>query len=378
MPITIVNRHYPPNVGITGEAAWDLSKYLIEQKNIEVHIVHIERNYHGGGAVRNPVGITHPVKSIYVGNHPILKNVSGFLDGILLCLKAFSIKKGPIIFMTSPPMLPFWGSLLNMIFKRKWSLWSMDLFPEGFQVTKNFNPNSFIYRAILKLNYLNSPDKLIALGKNQSDFITKKYKNEIKDISILPCGVLLNQEKSAETPSWKTENADKIIFGYVGNLGQAHSDEFLIAFIKQFNAENSHLVLVLYGEKAANVLNFAKDFPGISILKNLPRNQIHHIDVQLVSLLPPWTHIAVPSKAISAICSGNTILFYGNEESDTWQFNKNAGWHINPKLDLQAQITTFLSELNQQAIELKKLEANKIHGNLKNLLLEAYEEISKF
>ena len=28
--LTIVNRHYPPNPGITGESAWDLARYLIE------------------------------------------------------------------------------------------------------------------------------------------------------------------------------------------------------------------------------------------------------------------------------------------------------------------------------------------------------------
>jgi hypothetical protein len=65
--LTIVNRHYPPNPGITGESAWDLAKYLIDHHNIAVQIVHIDRTYDGGGAVREPVGKTFPVQTIYTG-----------------------------------------------------------------------------------------------------------------------------------------------------------------------------------------------------------------------------------------------------------------------------------------------------------------------
>ena len=79
--VIIVNRHYPPNPGITGESAWDLAKYLIEKHQIEVHIVNIEGSDDGGGAKRKPVGIVHTLSSIYDSKSKILKQVAGFLDG---------------------------------------------------------------------------------------------------------------------------------------------------------------------------------------------------------------------------------------------------------------------------------------------------------
>ena len=63
--ITIVNRHYPPNLNITGENAWDLANYLIEKHQIDVAIVHIDRSYEGGGNKRIPVGKTVAIKTIY-------------------------------------------------------------------------------------------------------------------------------------------------------------------------------------------------------------------------------------------------------------------------------------------------------------------------
>jgi len=76
--VIIVNRHYPPNPGITGESAWDLAKYLIEKYQIEVHIVNIEGNDDGGGAKRAPVGKLHTLQTLYDGKSKILKQLRVF------------------------------------------------------------------------------------------------------------------------------------------------------------------------------------------------------------------------------------------------------------------------------------------------------------
>ena len=111
--VIIVNRHYPPNPGITGESAWDLAKYLIEKYQIEVHIVNIEGNDDGGGAKRAPVGKLHTLQTLYDGKSKILKQLAGFLDGFRLIRKAKNIdKNAAVIVMTSPPLLPFWASMM--------------------------------------------------------------------------------------------------------------------------------------------------------------------------------------------------------------------------------------------------------------------------
>jgi hypothetical protein len=372
--LTIINRHYPPNPGITGESAWDLAKYLIEKHQIEVHIVHINRTYDGGGALREPVGITHEVATIYEGKNKFLRILVMPVDGFFLILKALSIKNSTIICMTSPPLLPFWASIF--LRKKSWALWSMDLFPEGFVADNVLKSSNLFYRFIINITYRNAPQKLICLGKKQAEFVQKSYKKAI-NTTILPCGVIINQERETEKPAWKKDD-NKIYFGYCGNLGNPHSAEFLMSFIKNINAEKHHLILAIYGVKTDKVLEFAEKRIGVTIIKNVPRSQLHFIDVHLVSLLPVWNHIAVPSKAVSSVCAEAAILFCGSTESDSWEMLKEAGWHIDIEQDLDRQNQKFLEKLTLEEVEEKRKSAKIVAQNLNEMVINAYEEIAEF
>ena len=367
--ITIINRHYPPNPGITGESAWDMAKYLIEKYQAEVHIVHIDRTYDGGGQIRQPIGVLHPVKTIYEGKNGLLKLISGTLDGLFLVLKARKLKKGKVIVMTSPPLLPFWASL----FLKNWVLWSMDLFPEGFAAAGTVKADNFVYRTILKQTYRTAPQHLIALGPNQATFVKQSYQQQIPT-TILPCGVLFHQENDPNVPTWKKADG-KIYFGYCGNLGQAHSDEFLLRFIDNLDTQKHHLILAVYGEKAERVLTYAQGQAGITILKSVPRSQLHFIDIHLVSLLQEWTHIAVPSKAVSSICAGAAMLFCGNKQADTWALLHKAAWLIEENNQIEAQIKSFLASLSIAEMQQKRTNAQQLIQELQTMVVNAYEDV---
>ncbi|HEY1053934.1 MAG TPA: hypothetical protein VGE24_02335 [Emticicia sp.] len=367
--ITIINRHYPPNPGITGESAWDMAKYLIEKYQAQVHIVHIDRTYDGGGQIRQPIGILHPVNTIYEGKNGLLKLISGTLDGLFLILKARKLKKGKVIVMTSPPLLPFWATW----FLKDWVLWSMDLFPEGFAAAGTIKPANAIYRWILKKTYQKPPQHLIALGPNQAKFVKQSYQQEIPT-TILPCGVLFHQENDPNIPIWKKDDG-KIYFGYCGNLAKPHSDEFLLRFIDNLDTKKHHLILAVYGEKADGVLAYAQGREGITILKSVPRSQLHFIDVHLVSLLQEWTHIAVPSKAVSSICAGASMLFCGNKEADTWALLHQAAWLIEENKPLDAQIKNFLADLTIAQMQQKRANAQQLIEDLQTMVVEAYEDV---
>lgn len=372
--VTIINRHYPPNPGITGEAAWDLAKYLIEQHNIRVIIVHIDRTYAGGGQVRQPVGETHAVKTIYEGNNGLLRLVAGLLDGFFLLRKALKVRRGPLVVMTSPPMLPFWASVL--LGKRiPYWLWSMDLFPEGFAAEGKVSPTNFIYRWVIRKTYQHAPQWLIALGPEQAAHIRTMYQKPDLPTILLPCGVLMHQDRDPQRPVWRTDPA-KIYLGYAGNLGQPHSAEFLQAVIRHLDPERHQLVLALYGEKAEAIIQEAGNQTGITILKHIPRSQLHYLDLQLVSLLPEWTHIAVPSKAVSAICSGSPILFCGNRQSDSYALLQDAAFLIDATQDIDQQVREFLDVLIPASLTVKKVAADRVSGRLQDMVTTAYLGIS--
>jgi hypothetical protein len=399
--VVIVNRHYPPNPGITGESAWDLAKYLIKNHQFEVHIVHIEGNDDGGGARRVPVGIVHTLSSIYDGKNKVLKQFAGFLDGYILIRKAMKIdKSATIIVMTSPPLLPFWASMLlksgsphgGTMSERKWALWSMDLFPEAFVAIGMVTEKSAVYQWFLKKTYKNAPNKLIALGRKQAEVLDEKYYKQSAihsgqqsaqkstgklDTTILPCGVIFHQTYESQLPTWRKLDG-KIYFGYCGNLNDAHNEEFLIEFIKAFDPEKHHLVLALYGKKAQNVLEFAKSIEGITVLQNVPRSQLNFLDVHLVSLLTKYTHFMIPSKAVSAVAAGGAILFCGSQESDNWDMLQEAAWLIREEANLGEQIKEYLSNLTAADLAIKKQNSQKLNIDLQQNVLKAYEEIADF
>ena len=183
--VTIVNRHYPPNPGITGESAWDLAKYLIENHGIEVRIVHVKRNDLGGGQTRQPIGTTFEISTIYKGQKGILKLAAGFFDGFFLLLKTLRVRRGPVLCMTSPPLLPFWASWMLPLFGIRWGLWSMDLFPEGFAADGVIKASHPIYRFVRWVTYGLAPSHLFSLGPNQAKYIQNSYGKAIQT-SIIP------------------------------------------------------------------------------------------------------------------------------------------------------------------------------------------------
>lgn len=372
--LTIINRHYPPNLNITGENAWDLATYLINEHNIDVTIVHIDRKYEGGGTKREPVGNVYSVKTIYEGHNRILRYISGILDGYNLIKKAEKLNHGPLVVMTSPPMLPMWASLLLGKKKKEWILWSMDLFPEGFAATGEISANNFLYKYAYKQTYKYAPQKLIALGPQQQKVLEERYGRKIESI-LLPCGVFLEQNNSPVLPAWKKEPG-KIYLGYCGNCGNPHSAEYVKEVIDALNPETQHLILAVYGVKADQVKAHAKGKPGISILPGVPRNELHYIDVHLVTLVNSWTHVAVPSKAVSSICSGSTIMFCGNKESDNWVLLQDAGWLVEDNEDLRQNVRNVLSSLNWQDIQQKKANAHVIATRLSKMIQDSYATIA--
>jgi hypothetical protein len=373
--VTIINRHYPPNPGITGESAWDLAKYL-SQKNIDVQVVHINRTSEGGGERREAFGKVFKINSIYTGENEAIRFIAAFFDAFALVIKSILIrKKGIVICMTSPPMLAFWGGILFKLCSVPWFFWSMDLFPESFYAGGKISNQNIFYKWIKKLSYLFEPNALIAMGYKQAEYILHQYKKPI-DTMVLPCGVITQQHINNQAPNWRTDDT-KIYFGYCGNVGIAHDERLIVEMANAINPSKHQLILALYGVKANILKAQLKNLPGVVLVDNVPRSQLHFIDVHLVCLMQKWTHCAVPSKAVSSICAGGTILFLGDEESDNWFMLQNAGWHIQPTDSIKNQVQFFLENTTTESIQSKKQNAISLATNLSALVNTTYQQIAE-
>jgi hypothetical protein len=188
--VNIINRNYPPSKGVTGEAAAELAAYLCE-KGFAVNAIHVDAFYDGGGSEMAPAGNVVKVGTFYSGKSKYLRLAANLMEGFLLIRAS---KKRPCdvtICMTDPPLLNLWAALL--LRKRKWMLWTMDLYPEAFVSGKLVSSSSFLYKMINERLLKGAPQHVIALGPVQRDYLQAKYREHILSYSLLPCGIYNEQ-----------------------------------------------------------------------------------------------------------------------------------------------------------------------------------------
>ncbi len=372
--VTFVARYYPPSPNINGESVCDMVQYLQENYGIECTIICMDREFEGkGGSSRQPVGNVIRLRTLFKSDRKLFRFFTFLYDGFVLTRHSLRYKNSLIVVTTSPPMLPMWASLLYGR-KVKWALWTLDLFPEGFEATGIISKTNFLYKWVKKKTYASHPAQLICLGPKQAEHIRNEFQLDIPT-SVLPCGVFFYQDKSDMMPSWWDNS--KIILGYCGNVHDAHNPEFIKAVADNLDPQKHLLVVALYGTKAPALKEYLKDKPGVVITDNVPRNQLHFIDVHMVSLVVKWTHIAVPSKAVSAISMGCPILFCGSEQSDNWHMFRKAGWLIDEQQDIQQQVKNFMAHLTQAGIDEKKQMTAELYTHMQQQVLTTYSEVAQ-
>lgn len=370
--VTFLTRYYPPTPNINGEAVCDMVHYLQEKAHIGCNVICMNRQFEGGGQRRVPAGHVIRLSTISESKQVWLRFITFLYDGIALICKGRQFKNTTLVVTTSPPMLPFWAALLWGK-KIRWVLWAFDLFPEGFAATRLISENNIIYRWIVKKTYSAQPAMIIALGPMQALHLQRQFQRPIPTL-ILPCGVFFYQEKSVDPPPWF--DAQKIILGYCGNVGDPHNPEFIKAAIDAITPEKHLLVLALYGNKSDELKAYARGKKGVLIVDHVPRSQLHFINIHLVSLRKEWTHIAVPSKAVSAISMGKTILFCGSLNSDNWQLLQEAGWFIEEDDRIRESVIRFLNSLSRDNLQEKEKKAALLHEQLKHMVMNTYEKMA--
>ena len=373
--VNIVNRDYPPYKGITGESAAELAKYLLNT-GFEVNVIHVDSSFLGRSG-DTPIGNISKIKTLYDGENKIPRLFANLLSGYFLIKKSKKIACDVTVVMTDPSLLNMWAALL--LKKKKWILWSMDLYPEAFAAWGLISGKSFLYKLFYKLTVKNPPQAVISLGPLQSDFIRKRYNNRPVKYFQLPCGIFSLQSRTSDIPSWAADRT-KTYLGYVGNLGAPHSLDFLYAIIDRLDTEKFKFVVAVYGygTKIQSLKRYINGREGIEIISPVKREHLKYIDIHLASLLPQCTHISVPSKTVSSVCAGSAFLYYGKAESDNWRLLKDAGWLIPAESDIPEGVNDFFQNFNLKDLEDKKEAAHILSDYLNRSKVEIFKEISDF
>ncbi len=373
-PVVFLTRHYPPNPNINGESVCDLVDYLEREHSLKSIVLCLDRSFAGGGGRRQPSGQVRRLWTPYEGNRTVPRLLTMVYDGLALIWHAWRYRHGWIVCTTSPPLMPMWAAWLLPRHTR-WVLWAFDLFPEGFHATHWISERNPLYRLAMRATYRRPPHLLLALGPRQGEHIRQAYGTPHLPTLLLPCGVLSAPPSRSETPpAW--HDAHKITLGYCGNLGDPHNPDFLRAVIDHLDPARHQLILALYGNQAPALKAYAAGKPGVVLLDHVPREQLAFIQVHLVSLRKRWTHVAVPSKAVSAISVGGAILFCGDKDSDNWHMLQEAGWFIEENEQLAQAVAHFLEHLTPEEVRQKQTAAPRIYQHLQAAVRQTYQTLA--
>jgi hypothetical protein len=369
MRCTLVNRDIPCRENINSHSATELAHYLA-RRGVDVEIV----------AVRDPASpegrpAGKPIRLLprrYEGKNKLLRLLDSVREGRTMARLAADLHHGPIICMTNPPLLNVWLARLARKRKLRWLYWTMDLYPEAFLAAGLTSERNPLYRWLAKSVTANPPSHVIALGDAQGEHVCRYFKQR-PSVTAFPCGIV-GSGAEPERPEWARQDG-KIILGYAGNLGEAHSEDFVAGVVEQIDPARHRLILAPYGAKAARLRALAEGRPGVVLLESVPREHLRFIDVHLVTLLPRWDHICVPSKAVSAVCEGGSILFHGSEANDNWRLLHEAAWRIAPEAELSEALREFFTGLTLETLAQKKLAAQTVAQGLFALRERALDEI---
>jgi glycosyltransferase involved in cell wall biosynthesis len=375
--IAVVNRYYPPSPASTGDLAHELVHQLQdEMPGYEIFVVTTDAPYKGGW--REELNITEQViKShvFYTGENSILRFVAGFLEGRAMAKIAFR-EADAVISMTNPPLVNYWMGKFARITAKKYVEWTLDVFPVAFAKADYVSEMSLFYRYFQKKVGKYAPDFNLFLGEGQREFVhrTFEYQNEY---AILPCGI--KQTPTGPVPAWKSNLGDKTVLGYVGNLGEAHSPDHLIELVKAADPSKFQFVFCMYGAKVDAVREELGNHKNISWVENIPDSDLTHMDVHIVSLLPEWTHISVPSKAVSAICMGKPILLLGDGDADNWRMFHDAGWRADVRTMNAEKIRAVLDEIRVEGALKSKIDAAlRITSELQQLQGQTIKDLAAY
>ena len=375
--IAVVNRYYPPSPASTGDLAHELVHQLQdEMPGYEIFVVTTDAPYKGGW--REELKITERViisHVFYTGENSILRFIAGFLEGRAMAKIAFR-EADAVISMTNPPLVNYWMGKFARKTTKKYVEWTLDVFPVAFAKADYISDKSPFYKYFLKKVGKYAPDFNLFLGEGQREFVhqTFKYQNEY---AILPCGI--KQTPTGPVPAWKSNLGDKTVLGYVGNLGEAHSPDHLIELVKAADPTKVQFVFCMYGAKVDAVCAELSGHKNISWVENIPDSDLTHMDVHIVSLLPEWTHISVPSKAVSAICMGKPILLLGDGDADNWRMFHEAGWQIDVRTMNADKIRAVLDEIRVEGALKSKMDAAlRITSELQQLQGQTIKDLAGY
>lgn len=308
MSVALLNRFVPPDRAPTAAALARLAALLAARApEAKLSMTGTGRAYVGGGAA---------------GEQRLWRRaVAGLADGRQLAHAAAT--HAAVLSLTDPPFLAF-HLARRLPPEILWLEWTMDLYPHAVWAALGWRPRGFPRLSGRR------PDLRLHLGPGQAAFLAGMEPRAAPHL-ILPAGVRDPRPVPGFSPPVPPAPGEPIRLVYAGNHGQAHWGDALPLLAAACDPTRFRLTVAAHGAGAAAVTTRLAGFSHVDLRGGpLSDAELDAAHVHLVSLQENWTHVCVPSKAISALSRGRPVLFFGAAASDVWGWADGGGWRIDP------------------------------------------------
>ncbi|HLL90033.1 MAG TPA: glycosyltransferase family 4 protein [Tepidisphaeraceae bacterium] len=342
MHVLILNQTFHPDVASTGQLMWDLARHLRDAGH-RVTVV-TSRNFYGTNrrhdrAIDDYGGIVvHRVGGTALGKRSTLARLLDFASFYAAAGVKLYREPAPdvTLALTSPPKVATLA-MLQRWFRRtpadrpvRFVYHVMDLYPDAIVASGMLSERSPLVRAVARVTRktVATADATIALGRDMRQRIIDRYTpphpDRIHVVTPWADGDDLRPIDKVDNPlANELGLADTFNVVYSGNLGVAH-DVYTIAAAIDATRDSRQLRWVFIGGgkrfDELREVSVEKRWPHLRLLPFQDRDKLNLslnlADVHLVSQLPAFTGVVVPSKLFGILAVGKPTIMVGPGDAE--------------------------------------------------------------
>lgn len=237
-------------------------------------------------------------------------------------LQLWKHRKDDFIFgVTNPPFTPVWLWAAQKVFRYKYRIMLLDIFPDGLVALDQMSGSGPISRLWTWANRraFARADQMLVLGRDMADLIVDKYGVSRDKIEYIPHWSSFESTETTtaeETNMWQKANLDgKFVVQYSGNMGLWHDMESIVraaALLK--DDPNIHFLFIGDGRRKAGAFKLAEELGCDNITwmpfqpKETLKDSLSCCHMAIISQRQAVKGVAVPCKVYGILASGRPIL----------------------------------------------------------------------
>jgi glycosyltransferase involved in cell wall biosynthesis len=286
-------------------------------------------------------------------------------------------RKDHVFLVSNPPLNFFFGYVLKILTRTKFSLLMWDIYPDIIVqsgIILRTNPITRIWSAMNSIA-LRKASKIFTVSDYLADEIAKYERGSAANICVVPTWTdaeKIKPIKKSENPFIQQHQLEgKFVVMYSGNMGKTHDLETLIDAAGLMSTDcNVVFVLIGDGEKRQKIESMVNHYKLKNVLM-LPFQEsdvfpysIASADIGVVTLASGFENYSVPSKTYYLMAAGAIIfaITKGHSELERIVSGFECGFRFDPG-DAKAMASKII-DLKEDSLALERISLNARKGAL--------------